>query len=232
MSMKSVKIKCNRVTAEAKSLIGLNSVKEKYWNLKTCIKYGKKVKEMENGYKLQAYPIKLENNDLPSGQNKAEAFVNLFAENSLSSNLSPWIIKFKKEEEQKEEYKDAISNQRHYLNSPLQYDEFIETLESFASNFTAVGIDGISYQMLNYLPDSWKQLLHAFYQKCWLNETLPSIWKQLVIIPILKQDKLKSAIASYRPIALTSHAGKIMENIILKRLLYYCEEKQGRHNPC
>jgi len=62
----------------------------------------------------------------------------LFAENNLSSNLNPSIIKFRQEEEQKEEYKDAISNQRHYLNSPLQYDDFIETLESFASNSTAV----------------------------------------------------------------------------------------------
>ena len=69
---------------------------------------------MKNGYKLQAYPIKLEYNDFPSGQDKAEAFVNLFAENSLSSNLSPSIIKFRKEEEQKEEHKDAISNQCHY----------------------------------------------------------------------------------------------------------------------
>ena len=145
----------------------------------------------------------------------------MFAENSLTSNLNPSIIKFSNEEEQKEEYNDAIPNQCHYLNSPLQYD--IETLESFASNSTAVGIDGISYQMLNHLPDSWKQLLHAFYQKCWLNETLPSIWKQSVIIPILKQGKPKSAIASYRPIALTSHADKIMEKIILKRLLHYCE---------
>ena len=66
-------------------------------------KVWKKVKEMTNGYKLQAYPIKLENNDFPSRQDKAEAFVNLFAENSLSSNLNPSIIKFRKEEEQKEE---------------------------------------------------------------------------------------------------------------------------------
>ena len=31
---------------------------------------------MKNGYRLQAYPIKLKNNDFPSGQDKAEAFVN------------------------------------------------------------------------------------------------------------------------------------------------------------
>ena len=123
--------------------------------------------------------------------------------------------------------KRYISNRCHYLNSPLKYDEFIETLESFASNSTAVGIDGISYQMLNHLPDSWKQLLHAFYQKCWLNETLPSIWKQSVIISILKQDKPKLAIASYRAIALTSHAGKIMQKLILKQLLHYCEKREA-----
>ena len=144
---------------------------------------------MKNGYKLQAYPIKLENNDFPNRQDKAEAFVNVFAENSLSSNLNPSVIKIRKEEAQKEKYKDAISNQCHYLNSPLQYDECIETLKSFASNSTAVGIDGISYQMLNQLPDSWKRLSHAFYQRCWLNETPPSIWKQSVI----KQGKPKSA---------------------------------------
>ena len=31
-------------------------------------------KEMRNGIKLQAYPIKLENIDFPSRQDKAEAF--------------------------------------------------------------------------------------------------------------------------------------------------------------
>ena len=82
-------------------------------------KVWKEVKEMKNGYKLQAYPINLENNDFPSRQDKAEALGNLFAENSLSSNLIPSIIKFRKVEEQKEEYKDAVPNQCHYLNSPL-----------------------------------------------------------------------------------------------------------------
>ena len=109
----------------------------------------------------------------------------LFPENSLSSNLKPSSTKVRKEE-QKEEHKDAVPNLCQYLNSPLQYNEFLETLESFESNTTTVDIDGISYQMLNHLPGSWKYSLHALYQKYWLNETLPSIWKQLLIILILK----------------------------------------------
>ena len=190
----------------------------------------KKVRVMTNGYKLQTYPIKLEKKDFPSGLDKAEAFVNLFTENSLTSNLNPVVMKFRQEEEQTEIYQDAFPDQRHYLNSPIQYDEFLETLETFASNTTTVGIDGVSYQMLNHLPLSWKQLLHAFCIKCWLNETLLSIWKQSVIIPILKQGKPRSGVGSYRPIALTPQVGKIIEKIILKRLLDYCGKKS--YNPC
>ena len=130
---------------------------------------------MKNGYKLRAYPIKLENNDFPNGQDKAEAFENLFAGNSLSSNLNPSIIKFRKEEEQKEEYKHAVPKQCHYLNSPLQYDEVIETLKSFASNTTAVGIDGTSYQFLTICLIAGNSYCIHFYQKCWLTEYLEAV---------------------------------------------------------
>ena len=76
------------------------SVRMKCRNQKTGINYGKKVKEMKNGYKLQTYPIKLETNDFPSRLDEAEAFVNFFTENSLSSNLNPVVITLRREEEQ------------------------------------------------------------------------------------------------------------------------------------
>ena len=48
----------------------------KYQNQKTYMyKVYKKVKEMKIGYKLQAYPIKLETKDFPSRLDKAEACV-------------------------------------------------------------------------------------------------------------------------------------------------------------
>jgi len=52
------------------------------------------------------------------------------------------------------------------------------------------------------------------------------IWKQSIIIPLLKQGKLKSDAKSYRPVALTSHTGKLMEKVILNRLVYYCEKNK------
>ena len=73
---------------------------------------------MKNGYKLEAFPIKLKNNDFPSRQDKTESFVIFFPENSLSSNLKPSSTKVRKEEEQEEEHKDAVPNLCQYLNSP------------------------------------------------------------------------------------------------------------------
>ena len=79
----------------------------------------------------------------------------LFTENSLPSNLNFLIMKFRKEE-QKEVYQDAFPYQCHYLNYPIQYDDFfLDTLESVPSNTTTVGIDGIPYQMLNHLFLGW-----------------------------------------------------------------------------
>ena len=43
--MKSAKIQCNRVIAEAKKSYWIEFCKTKYQNLKTCIKYGKQLKK-------------------------------------------------------------------------------------------------------------------------------------------------------------------------------------------
>ena len=120
----------------------------KYQNQETCKKYGTKVKEMNTGYRLD----------------KTEAFVIFVYRKQFIFNLNPVVMRFRKEEEQTETDQDAFPDQCHYLNSPIQYDEFLETLESFASNTATVGDDGVSYQMLNHLPLSWKQLLQAFYK--------------------------------------------------------------------
>jgi len=40
---------------------------------------------------------------------------------------------------------------------------------------------------------------------------LPKQWKESIIVPICKPGKDPSLAESYRPIALTSHVGKIME---------------------
>ncbi len=48
-------------------------------------------------------------------------------------------------------------------------------------------------------------------------------WKESVIIHIRKPGKDPSNPKNYRPLALTSHIGKIMERMITERIAYYLE---------
>ena len=59
VSMKSAKIQCNRVIAEAKKSHWTEFCKREVLESKDMYKVWKKVKEMKNGYRLKAYPIKL-----------------------------------------------------------------------------------------------------------------------------------------------------------------------------
>lgn len=75
---------------------------------------------------------------------------------SLSSSFGLTIMNLRKHEEVKVKYHDPVRNDFHYLNVSIQYDEFLETLQSFATTSSAVGVDGISYKLLNRLPEPWK----------------------------------------------------------------------------
>ena len=223
ISYKSAKMQCKKIIAKAKKHFWTEYYKREVSESKDLTKVWKKVREMKNGSCLPSFPIQLENNKFPTMYEKAEAFVNMFSENSLSSKIQNDIEKGRSKEKQIDLGELSLDN-LHYMNGPIHFSEFIEALETFTNNSSAVGIDGVSYKMLIHLPLTWKKLLFSFFQKCWKNGTLPSLWKQSVVVPILKEGKPRWSLNSYRPIALTSHVGKVLEKIIQTRLLHYCEK--------
>ncbi len=89
------------------------------------------------------------------------------------------------------------------------------------AGITSPGKDEICYIMLKHLGvlASIKQL--GFYNEVWVKGKLPTGWKESVIIPIRKPGKDPSNPNIYRPIALTSHIGKIMERMITERMVFY-----------
>ena len=78
--------------------------------------------------------------------------------------------------------------------------------------------------MIKHLPENAILFLHELFKKCWNDGSIPQLWKDSIVVPILKTGKQNNNINSYRPIALTSHTCKLMESIILKRLLHYCDK--------
>lgn len=76
---------------------------------------------------------------------------------------------------------------------------------------TTPGEDDISYCMLRNLSESSKNVLLRLYNRASVESNLPEEWKKAIVVPICKPGKDPSKPAGYRPRALTSHVGKLME---------------------
>lgn len=110
-----------------------------------------------------------------------------------------------------------------HLNSPFSEAEFNLSLNSRRD--TSPGLDDIPYILIKRLDASAKSVLLKIFNDLWLTGEIPSSWKTIVIVPILKPDKDPKSADSYRPISLSSCVGKIFENMLKTRLELYAESR-------
>lgn len=101
-------------------------------------------------------------------------------------------------------------------NVPLAIHELEHQLNKLPKK-SATGTDGISYEMLNNLPEEGRQLLLQLYNRVWDTGYLPKIWRHSLIIPIPKKEK-GCLVTDFRPISLLSCFSKIQEKIVNQRL--------------
>ncbi|XP_037501849.1 uncharacterized protein LOC119375889 [Rhipicephalus sanguineus] len=81
---------------------------------------------------------------------------------------------------------------------------------------SAPGADGITYEMLRNLDVAARQRLLRAFNDAWQSGTLPEAWLTAMVVPVRKHGRSGAAIASYRPVSLTSAACKLMEAIALQ----------------
>ena len=87
-----------------------------------------------------------------------------------------------------------------------------------ASGSTSVGPDQLHYDFFRHLPESTLlQILQAF-NSLWQQHTFPESWHESIIIALQKPGKDRTDPNNYRPIALTSCLGKLLERMVGKRL--------------
>ena len=92
---------------------------------------------------------------------------------------------------------------------------------------TAPGADQVGYVMLKHLGDGALVALLGLYNRVWEEGRLPRVWKEAVVIPVRKPGKDPTQPSGYRPIALTSNLGKVMERMVCNRLTYVLEKGGG-----
>ena len=83
---------------------------------------------------------------------------------------------------------------------------------------TALGEDGVTYDVLSCLASIEDGPLFHLFNKSYREGRLPRAWKKAIIIPILK------AGGGFRPMSLTSCFSKMMERIVLGRLRYIIDD--------
>lgn len=97
-------------------------------------------------------------------------------------------------------------------DTEITRDELLKAIKFGKS--TAPGEDGITYDILNCLASVEDGPLLNLFNLSFREGKLPRAWKKAIIIPVPKANGGK------RPVSLTSCCSKMLERVILNRLLY------------
>ena len=109
------------------------------------------------------------------------------------------------------------------------YNEEITMLELYSAlkqaKNSSAGPDGIAYLLLKRLHPSALGKLLALFNKIWSGHRFPNSWREATVLAFPKPDKDPTAPSNYRPIALTSCMGKLLERVVNVRLVKYLESQ-------
>ena len=101
-----------------------------------------------------------------------------------------------------------------YPFSEGEYNKGVAALK----NNKAAGRDDILVEQLKHLGPKAHKWLLTMLNICFMENKIPTIWRQSKIIAILKPGKDSSIPKNYRPISLLCHTYKLYERMILNRI--------------
>ena len=84
----------------------------------------------------------------------------------------------------------------------------------------ASGGERIPVELFQILKADAVKVLHSILQQIWKSQQWPQDWKRSVFIPSPKKDNAKEC-SNYHPIALISHASKVILKILQTSLQHY-----------
>ena len=137
------------------------------------------------------------------------------------------VVTHKTSKEARRIAKDVKKNQR--LQAPTYTTEQTKEELKKCKPSKALGPDMISNLHLKHLGDHGVAFLTSIFNLSLATGLVPDIWKQSVIIPLLKPGKDPSVSTSYRPVSLLSPAIKIMERLLLPSLTEHLEVPAHQH---
>ena len=179
----------------------------------------KRVKKMD-GRSRDHVPCLLQaGQTITNPQDVADVFSRRFADISSGHHYPPHFNQTRQQLERR--HLDFRSDNQETYNAPITYLELKSAMQK--SGNTAPGPDGIHYKMLKNLHPTALQNLLFLFNKIWSTHHYPEPWRMATILPLRKPGKPPEDPSSYRPIALTSCMGKLLERIVKTRLMRILE---------
>ncbi|GFW95149.1 RNA-directed DNA polymerase from mobile element jockey [Trichonephila clavipes] len=123
---------------------------------------------------------------------------------------------------------ERISQWCKYWKLSLSPDKKLEIAISHQKN-SSPGHDKISLQSINHLPIKAINLLLKSFNDSWFSSQIPKDWTHAIILPFIKPHKNPKEVSSYRPISLTSVIAKLLERMILHRMLDFSFQNKIFH---
>ena len=158
-----------------------------------------------------------ENGEMLTGRRAA----NRLADNYANESTVPVSTTQQREarREQRERRQDTDVKP---MKQPLTLHELQTALRKLKTR-KSPGPDGITNEMLKHLGSTATLKLLEVFNHSWETGDLAQVWREAIMIPVLKKGKDKKKAASYRPISLTSCVIKTLERMVNQRLLWYLE---------
>lgn len=117
---------------------------------------------------------------------------------------------------------DPLREHNPYLNRPIELCE-VKNVIMKSKNGKSSGVDEIPYEVLKY--DCVIEVIHRLFMLCFESHIIPSVWRQAIICPILKDSNSDPRVPlNYRGISLLSTIYKMYSSILNNRLVSYLED--------
>lgn len=181
----------------------------------------RRVNAMKGNPRLGINRLLVEGNVIDDPKAVAERLADEFYSTSADGNLHP-------EHVAKRQTLELVDPQFQFAEDEYYNTEFTLNELEFAlktCSGQSAGSDEIGYPMLQHLPVSAKNTLLEIFNNVWNSGTIPTSWKEGIVVPIPKPGKNPMVIGNQRPITLVSCVGKLLEKMVNRRLVQVLEEK-------
>lgn len=121
----------------------------------------------------------------------------------------------------------ALPQTQHYDHPPVT-DFEIETILKQLPTRRASGGDGIPNELLKLTKSQLLPILRPLFNACLKTGHFPTAWRTATTAILRKNDKADySEAGAYRPIALLSCLGKVLETVLTRRIAHWAETHQA-----